>query len=175
MRGRIALQKSREPFPSPSLISHEVLSECDASAHRFWPTAAIFRVASALRFFRDEHLSSGSREAAAAIFADSAGDAQTYPAGTPGRVALPGPFREANYLPVSEARRIGFARPVCGLWRLVVALIPHCSLRQRPVVDVAFRPAAFEMRCNSLPARQNTKRLSRSRNEIVPERLSAVR
>ena len=126
-------------------------------------------------FFRDEHRSDGSGEAVTGTFADLVGGAQTCPAGTPARVVLPGRFGEASHLPVSEARRSGFARPACDLWRLVVALMPHCSLRRRPVVDVAFRPAAFDMRCNSRPARQNTTRPFRSRNESVPERLSAVR
>ena len=34
---------------------------------------------------------------------------------------------------------------ICG--GLLLPLMPHCSLRRRPVVDAGFPPVAFDMRC----------------------------
>src|SRR4026208_535536 len=150
-------------------------NESDARTHPFWPTAAIFRVVSSLRFCRGEHPLGGSREAVTETFADSVGGAPTCPAGIRPRVASPDRFDEAGRLPVSGVRRNGFANPVCDWRRLVASLLPRCSLRRRPVVDAAFHPAAFDMRYNWRPAPQNRRRLSPSRNEVVPELLLAVR
>ena len=144
-------------------------------AARSLPTAALFPVASELRFSPDARPSDGFGEPATEIFADSAGGAQTCPAGTPARVVLPGRFGEASHLPVSEGQRSGFARLGCDLWRLVVPLMPPCSLRPPPVVDVVFPRAVFDMRCNWRLAVQSMTRLFPSRNENVPELLLAVR
>ena len=99
-------------------------------------------------------------------------------------LTLPGPpapffllrrSEEASRLPVFEARRSGFAKPACDLRRLVVPPMPHWFLSRQPVVDVAFLPAAFGMRCSWRPAPQNRRRPFRNRNESVPELPWAVR
>jgi len=83
-----ALQKLRETGPSPSLISHEVLSECDASSHRFWPTAVLSLTAFEPGLFDDERRLAGSGEEVTEIFAGSGGDFYAYPASIPLQIVL---------------------------------------------------------------------------------------
>ena len=114
----------------------------------FFPIAALFLVASSLRLFRDEHPSNGSREVVTETFVDLAGGAQTYPSGTPARVASPDRFEEANRPPASEARCSGPARRECDSWLFVVARKSPCSLRRLPLAAVGFLNVAFDMPCN---------------------------
>ena len=104
-------------------------SRSDAGGRRvlasFSSIAAIFPVASGLRFFRDEHYSDDSAERAVVIFADSAGaipSCRFFHRDMPGRVASLDRFEEANCLPVSEARCNESARPERDSRLLVVAL-----------------------------------------------------
>src|SRR5262245_13584665 len=113
-----------------------------------FPIAALSLVASALRLFRDEHPSNGSREVVTETFGDLAGGAKTYPSGTPARVASPDRFEEANRPPASEARCSEPATPESDSLLLVVVRKSPCSLRRLPLAAVGFLPVAFDMPCN---------------------------
>src|ERR1700758_1761220 len=177
-RRRARSKASRNRSIAFSDFARSALEVRCVPASLFAPIVALSLIASELQLFRVERRLDGSGELALVILADLAGGAascRSYHRDMLARVASPDRSEEVTRLPVSEARHSGFVKLACDLWRLVVALMPHCSLRRRQLADVGFPLAAFDMRCNWRPARQNTRWLSRSHNESVPERLLGVR